>query len=360
MMATFDVLQGKGFQPVVLAPSEGPLAEALRGQNIEIVPFDPMGPDGTRRSLDILRIELKGAIASAAPDLVHANSLSMSRLSGPVVRELGVASIGHLRDIMRLNKTVIRDLNQHSRILAVSAATRNYHVGNGLDPEISFVRHNGVDLEQFKPQPPTGYLLTEASWPDDSQIVCCIGQIILRKGLDSWFRAARLIAETCPRARFLIVGERFSQKEESIEYENSLRDLANTEPLAGRCWFTGTRDDVYRLYNEVTVLLHSAREEPLGRVLLEGAATGRAIVATDVGGTREIFPDDAEAAIIVNPDSPEEMARETIRLLQDDAARNSLQFNARKRAEEAFDIRHAAAGLAEHYREVLVRWAWAH
>ena len=48
--------------------------------------------------------KVKGIIVEQlGVDLLHANSLSMARLVGPVARSLGVVSLGHLRDILRLS-----------------------------------------------------------------------------------------------------------------------------------------------------------------------------------------------------------------------------------------------------------------
>ena len=66
----------------------------------------------------------------------------------------------------------------------------------------------------------------------------------------------------------------------------------------------GVRSDVDRMLGEATLLVHPARQEPLGRVLLEAAAAGIAVVTTTVGGTREIFPPDRNAAILVPPTIP--------------------------------------------------------
>ena len=113
------------------------------------------------------------------------------------------------------------------------------------------------------------------------------------------------------------------------------------------------RGDVPRIMNEIDLLVHPARQEPLGRVLLEAAAAGVAVVATDVGGTAEIFPPGAQAAVLVRPDSPQQMAAAIEGVCGDPAWRHELAQSARKRAEAAFDIRTAVAALVKHYRDVL-------
>ena len=106
----------------------------------------------------------------------------------------------------------------------------------------------------------------------------------------------------------MIVGQRYSQKQEALEYERQVHAAADSGPLRGRVHFLGVRNDVDRLLNEFTLLAHPARQEPLGRVLLEAAAAGVPVVATDVGGTREIFPAETASACLVPPDDPAALA----------------------------------------------------
>lgn len=165
--------------------------------------------------------------------------------------------------------------------------------------------------------------------------------------------AALQIADRFPDVHWLIVGERTSNKDESREFEELLQSIAGDEPLAGHVHFLGSRADVPNVLAECDLLVHAARQEPLGRVLLEAAASGLAIVATDVGGTREIFPRDADAAILVPPDNRSALAEALGDLLQDDHRRKALGVAARQRAESAFDIRNAVTRLIEQYHSVL-------
>ena len=75
----------------------------------------------------------------------------------------------------------------------------------------------------------------------------------------------------------------------------------------------GYRADVERLLGEIDLVVHCARQEPFGRVLLEAAAAERPIIATTVGGTQEMLVH-GESAILVAPDEPEAMAEAMVRL----------------------------------------------
>jgi glycosyltransferase involved in cell wall biosynthesis len=197
----------------------------------------------------------------------------------------------------------------------------------------------------------TGYLHEELEISPGVPLVAAIGQIGIRKGFDVLLRAAVQVSQKRPGVHFLLAGRRWSDKAESRRFEADLQQWAE-ERLAGLVHFLGLRADVDQLLREVTILVHPARQEPLGRVLLEAAASGVAVVATDVGGTREIFPPESRAARLVPPDEPECLADAMLELLGDGPLRTQLGLAARRRAVAAFSAERATAGLVEHYRQV--------
>jgi glycosyltransferase involved in cell wall biosynthesis len=354
MLATLPAVAGDGFDVVVAAPPSGALADELSRRGLAHLKWQTHDDHGRRFSLAHLRADLASFLRQAMPDLLHANSLSTARVAGPVAAALGVRSIGHLRDILRLATQAVGDLNAHSQLLAVSHATRDFHAAQGLAAAKCGVVYNGVDLAEFFPRPPTGYLHRELNLPAGARCAAIIGQLGLRKGTDVALRAAQQVVAELPDLHWLIVGERTSNKDESREFEARLRSTATEAPLSGRVHFLGNRSDIADLLAECHLLVHAARQEPLGRVLLEAAATGLAIVATEVGGTPEIFPSEADAAVLVPPDDSRALADAICGLLHDNHRLKLLGAAARRRAESAFNIRNAASCLVEQYRSVLM------
>lgn len=351
MLATLDDVCRAGFSVSVAAPPTGSLAEALFARQIDLIPFETFDASGVRLSQERLRERFGHLLARHRPKLLHANSLAMGRLLGPVANEMGVPSLSHLRDIIRLSARAIADLNGHRRLLAVSQATRDYHVAAGLEAEKTHVLYNGVDLDRFRPRAPEGYLHRELDLPSDVLLIGTIGQIGLRKGQDVLVRAATELADVLPHVHYVVVGERWSEKAESRRFEADLRAAADG-PLRGRLHLVGLRHDVDRLLNELCLLVHPARQEPLGRVLLEAAASGVAVIASDVGGTGEIFPPGSDTARLVPPDDVPALAGAIRDLITDEPARHRQGESARRRALDAFDARQAAARLIEHYRQL--------
>jgi glycosyltransferase involved in cell wall biosynthesis len=340
MLSTLPAVQAAGFDVHVAAPPTGPLADALRERSVSLAEWPT-------------RYELAELFHRLRPDVVHANSLSTARIAGPVVAAAGVPSIGHLRDIVRLSRQAVADLNCQRRLIAVSEAARAFHVGQGVDAGRCVAIHNGVDLGLFRPRPATGYLHRELRLPPDARLVATIGQIGMRKGTDVALAAAKVVAAELPIMHWLIIGERTSDKVEAMEFEQRLHAVAAEPPLAGRVHFLGCREDVCDILPECTLLVHAARQEPLGRILLEAAACGLAVVATDVGGTREIFPNESDSAALVRADDCAALAGATLELLTDEPRRVSLGHAGRLRAEAAFDVKVAAARLIDQYQAVM-------
>ncbi len=336
----------------VAAPATGPLAAALRQYGLRHQHLDLMGLQGIRPPRDEIRQQIADCITRSRAVLVHANSVSMSRLSGPVAEQMGIPSMGHLRDIIRLSRASIEDLNRHQCLLAVSQATRQWYIAAGLNASRTSVAYNGVDLNRFQPRPATGSLQQELGLPPDTLLVASVGQIGMRKGVDLFVDAAARVAATRPDVQFIYVGQRYSQKEEAVTFESDVRQIASHDALRGRFHFLGVRDDMERILNDVALYVHAARQEPLGRVLLEAAAAGTAIIATDVGGTREIFPDAFQAACLVEPQSVSALAEPMQRLLQDPEIRRSMGTNARQRMVAAFDAERASRDLLQWYRAI--------
>ena len=98
MLSTLRAVTDAGFDAVVAAPVAGALADEVRDRGLPLVDWSE-------------RDELPSLITRVRPDLVHANSLSTTRQVGPVVNEAGVRSLGYLRDIVKLSRQAVADVN---------------------------------------------------------------------------------------------------------------------------------------------------------------------------------------------------------------------------------------------------------
>ncbi len=344
LLALVPAIRDRGWDPVVVAPATGELAEVLAARKIEHVDFSV----NDNRDNAVERLE--ELLERCGAGLLHANSLSMSRLSGRLARRTGRPTTGHLRDILNLSAAALDDINANRRLLAVSHATRDHHVAAGLDPDRTRVVYNGIDPAIFRnPVRPSGWLKRELKITRPSLLVATIGQIGLRKALDVLAEAATRVETDID---YVIIGERLSRKAESVVFEDAVFTRFADSAPSGRIHRLGYRRDVPEVLAEIDLLIHPARQEPLGRVLLEAAAAGRAILATDVGGTREILTD-GRTAILVPADDPAALADELARLAANPNLRTRLGTAASEQVAERFPINAAAEGLVAAWRETL-------
>ena len=357
-LAVVNQLREHGWRFSAFVPPESPLSEKLAASAIPVVPFQRLDEVGTRLTQAELRASIAKTIQSIRPDLVHCNSLSMSRLCGPMCRQLNIPSLGYLRDIIKISRKAMDDINQLDRIVAVSEATRAFHLKHGLSEDKSITIHNGIDCDAFlNSSQPNNSIRHELRLSDDSRLLLSCGQIGMRKGLDTLIEAFIDLSSSKRTDQsplhLLIVGQRHSQKQEAIEYEQQLFARVRSADLSDRVHFLGRRNDVATLMQQCTLLVHAARQEPLGRVLLEAAAVGLPTVATDVGGSAEILSLPTFKSFLVPPDSPSALADVVRGLLADESLLEQLSRQLQQHAATSFSVDACADQLNHQYSEIV-------
>jgi glycosyltransferase involved in cell wall biosynthesis len=350
LLASIGRLRGR-FQFVGYAPAGGPLRGALADAGVEVRPSPLVDAAGQRMQRAGALDGLVEAVRSSGANLLHGNSLATGRLTGAAAARLGVPVTAHLRDIVGLSAAAVADLNGNARLVAVSEAARAFHVGQGVDPAKAVTAYNGVDLDRFRPRPRCARVREEFGIPPDALVVLTVGQIGLRKGWDVLAEAAAALAGRFPSLHVLLAGERYSEKSETVAYERAVRGRF-AEVMPGRAHFLGYRGDIADVMNAADLLVHPARQEPFGRVLLEAAASGLPVVATVVGGTAELLEDGMSARLVPAGDAGA-LARAVGELLADAGLQASLAAAARRRVEVDFSAERAAERLAAVWNDVL-------
>jgi glycosyltransferase involved in cell wall biosynthesis len=345
MLACVDQLAREEVAVTFFAPAVGRLADELQRRSLRHIPFDlHSGSLAGRRDEAALRmVAFLGNF-----DVLHANSLAMGRWTGAAAHHLTCPSTAHLRDIIKLSPAAVADLNRNSRLIAVSQAVRNFHVAQGADPDRVCVIHNGIDVSVFR-RPAACSIRRELGLAESAVLVVAIGQICLRKGQDVFAEAAARILPMFADSHFLLIGSRHSTKPESISFQNSIAARFEQAGLADRYHPLGERDDVPAILAETDYLVHAARQEPFGRVLLEGAAAGVPIIATDVGGTREMLTA-GRHAVLVPPNDPQAIADAIAFLASDRQWARQLADAARVHVARQFPIERSARELVNLWR----------
>lgn len=358
MLALLDRLRGSSeFRFTAIAPGHGPLFEQLCQLGIPVVPFC-VRDHGRKRAASELHAELLSIAAGLKPHILHSNSLSMCRLAGQlnIQSSLRMKRMGHLRDIIRLNQTVIRDLNQNDALIAVSRATCEHHIQQGLKRERCHVIYNGVDTREFQPRDKLAARRKVLPGLSETDVVLLnVGQICLRKGQRDVARATCDVLTQFENVHLVIVGERHSQKAESIAFEASIREEFAARDKQTRLHLPGYRSDVAEFMNAADLLVHAALQEPFGRTLLEAAASGLPVIATDVGGTAEMLQHGRDAVLVPSAE-PQSLAWAITELLHVPERARQLAASARDRIPSQFTVQKMADQTVAAWRSVTDSW----
>jgi glycosyltransferase involved in cell wall biosynthesis len=172
----------------------------------------------------------------------------------------------------------------------------------------------GLDLAPFL-SAPSGALRRELGLAPDAALVGIVARLVPIKAVDVFLDAAARVAAADARAAFVVVGD----GELRAELERRARALG----LGGRVTFLGWRADLPAIYADLDVLALTSRNEGTPVSVIEGLASGRAVVATAVGGVPDIVID-GRTGSLARPGDAEDVARRILDLLGDPARRRSL------------------------------------
>jgi glycosyltransferase involved in cell wall biosynthesis len=194
----------------------------------------------------------------------------------------------------------------------------------GLDPPgplVTIIGGAGVDPQAFPvtvepPAPPV--------------TVAVVARMIAPKGVAAAVEAVLLARAAGAPVELHLYGDPDPSNRQSIPPDM----LAAWSAAPGIAWH-GRTDDVAGVWRNHHIAMLLSHREGLPRTLVEAAACGRPIIATDVTGCREIVREGSEG-LLVPPHDPAAAARAIARLAGDPALRRRLGRNARTRFEERF------------------------
>lgn len=214
------------------------------------------------------------------------------------------------------------------------------------------IKGSGVDTRRFS----CGFSAEELQQaratlgfsPDD--VVCTMtARLLYNKGVMEFAQAAQRLAHSCPRARFLIVGEADPGNSAALRDED-LETLRRQPNLT----LAGWRDDMPLLWCLSDVGVLPSHREGLPMSLQEAMSCGLPVVATDVPGCREVV-EDGPHGILTPLGDVDALAKALEALVQDPSRREAMGRASRERAERVFDGRIIARQYITLYEELL---AW--
>ncbi|MFK5948088.1 MAG: glycosyltransferase [Methylococcales bacterium] len=224
-----------------------------------------------------------------------------------------------------------------------AAVDRYIEVGAAPRNRIRFIP-NGLNTDIFKPDDQKRNQLRDELGLNGEFVWLAVGRLVDAKDYPNMIKAFSMLTDHMP-VTLLIVG----QGELENELEQQVRDLKQQN----RIRFLGVRQDIPQLMNAIDGYVMSSAWEGLPMVLLEAAASGKPIVATDVGGNREIVLDQTSGYIVPPGDADEiTSALENVRSLSP-KERNDMGKAGRQYVEDKYSIESVVTMWEDLYKEML-------
>jgi len=368
LLEFIKALDKNKFNPVAYTGCEGPLRERLGKLGIQAgilnLPeyFWSLKRDPSRKNpissfvktaliFNKLIAKIKYIITQDKIDIVCTNTIKSTCIGIPAARKAGVKSVWWLRDCLteefygRFFLWFIKRMTRGADLVICTSETvrRDYLNLAGKDKTSKGkLVSNGVDLEEFRPNR-RNEALRDRLAKREERIISLIGRLEPWKGQEIFIKAAEIALAKNPNLKFLIVGGPLFGRE---EYEDKLKSLIEELGLKEKVLLLGHRSDISDLMAVSDIIVHASYlPEPFGRDIIEAMACGKPLISTNIGGPREIIT--PETGILVEPNRPDILADEIIKLINDPAKMESLCKNGRKRAEDMFDIKKATKRIEE-------------
>ena len=356
--------------PVVVFGADGPMVEQVRlYAETRVIPLSGIVANAKKDSLgagSLLRVRA-GLVAARYVwklirfiqqndiDVVHTNSLKADLLGGLAGRCSDRLVLWHVRDRIDsdyLPVSVVRGFRflcrwvPHFVIANSNATLKSLQLkdrlastaipsGIELSPRMSIV-HDGTP-EHFS---------NGSGGQDGFFRIGLVGRICPWKGQHIFIRAAAIVLQRFPNARFLIVGGALFGE---ADYEREIRSLVKELGIEEQVTFAGFRTDVAELIGQMDLVVHaSTTGEPFGQVIIEGMAAGKPVIATDGGGVPEIV-EDGKTGILVPMNDVPAMAEAISLLIADPILGKEMGARGRARVKDHFSIEQTARNVEKVY-----------
>ena len=229
------------------------------------------------------------------------------------------------------------------RIMADECIAVSSHIFKEL-PRSSKIHivHNGVNPLFFQKNDTSKLLITQYGLPKNTQLIGNIGQIVPWKNQMDYLKIAAYLLRKYNNLHFFMVGAIVDD-----DYFLILKQQVQQLGLESYVTFTGHVDNIADYLSAFTLVLHTARNEPFGRVLIETAIAEKPVVAYASGGPSEIIEDE-KTGFLVADGNIEIMAELTAKLLDNPNLRTNMgelakehiirHFNSRDYAQKVYQI----------------------
>ncbi|MBN2199808.1 MAG: glycosyltransferase family 4 protein [Candidatus Aminicenantes bacterium] len=351
-------MKDDGWRVLAAAPP-GPAAAVLedRGFGFRRLPFPRRGMNPLSDMLLLLR--LYRLYRRERPAIVHHFTIKpvvygtlAARLAGVPGIVNGIPGLGYafLRGgLLRFTAEILYRLAlpRRGEVVFQNPEDRDHFLSRGMAAagRTHVICGSGVDTREFAPSPgpSNGRPRRKESRSPDGATFAFIGRLLWDKGLSEFASAAEAVKKSLPETRFLLAGGPDPGNPASVPVSWMKRRCAEI-PMD---WI-GRVEDVRPVLAAASVVVLPSYREGAPRSLLEAAAMGKPLIASDVPGCREAVRH-GENGLLVPEKNAAALAEAMLKLAGDPKLRRRMGRAGRERALRLFDERIVVRRTLEVY-----------
>jgi glycosyltransferase involved in cell wall biosynthesis len=350
-------------ESVTIISAEGPALTRARSEGFRVLTIPArrkMSPLADLRSLLaiwwLLRRERFDLLHTYTPKAGLLGQLA-GFLAGVPRRVHGCRGLLYSRTTPALQRAIFRATDRLTgrlahRTLYLSGGDMKYATEEALCPrDRALLIGSGIDLQIFTRS--EAVVRAAGEWRErlgiepQQTLVLTVGRYVADKGYRELAAAAAALKSDFPDLRYVWVAPVFAG-EDGVLSDDLAREFG-IEPIVRRVGFV---EDMAPVFAAADVLVHPSHREGVPRALMEGAAMGVPIVASDIPGSREIVTHD-ESALLFPPHDARLLAAALRRALEDQAGTRRRADAALAAVRERFDHRALAARVWDIHRSML-------
>lgn len=355
-------LLDRGWEITMITPY-GPHVEAPRPKGMDWLPL------ALRRRIDpasdlLGALQLARYFARRRYDIVHTHNIKAGQIGRVVAAAMRVPIVVHTihgmaysRDTPPVRRAMHATLEKLASLgcdLVFSQSREDletYVATNVMSRDKLVLIGNGIDLRKFDPSGPAATRRAETRRAlgvrEEDTLFLSAGRLIVEKGFVELFQAAEIACRIVPGIRVAIAGQA-DDRSDTLAAATLNRAREHGVLLLGR------RNDMPELYAASDVIVLPSWHEGMPRVLMEGAAMGKPLLATDVCGCREIVVPPRNG-LLVPVRNPRALADAMITLARDPKLRAQLGRENAREARDRYAIERSVGLINQAYNTLLAR-----
>lgn len=331
--ATCRTLQELGAHVELFCPAGRAFLELASARGISTTSWKTHG------KVDPLTIiKLRRLIRSHKIDIIHTHLSTASLLGAYAAGMSGIPSVAHVHG---LNSTTF--FRHSTLVVAVSEAVKEHLQTQGLDEHRIRVVHNGLDLDKFQPMSTTE-AKRQMGYDTDRPLLGIFGRLSKEKGQSIALHAMCSILREYQNARLVLAGK-------GSELPN-LKEVADSLQITDAVHFAGFTSDIRTLMSACDIVIVPSLKEGFGMAVLEAMALHKPVVASSVGGLKEIVVD-GDTGFIVSANDPDSLASSVKNLIGNTDMAQQMGRRGRERVENHFELRNQTRKLMAVIEEAL-------